>query len=202
MRNLLDVVPEDEPLVLPVPDGFTLEDFERYAPLFGSLHVELVNNQMLLMPPTSGDVSDVQGNLFAFLKMWALNSGAGHVYNCDAGFALANGNVRGPDAAFVSQRQYDSVAAKQRQRLALPFVPEFVAEVRSRAQTLGEQQAKMEEYLANGVQLGWLIDPLENRAYVYRAGAQVQEFPELTGMLSGDPVLPGFVFDLSLMRLA
>ena len=50
--------------------------------------------------------------------------------------------------------------------------------------------------MANGCRLGWLIDPEEEKAYVYRAeGAQrvVDSFDET---LSGEDVLPGFVFEL------
>lgn len=56
-------------------------------------------------------------------------------------------------------------------------------------------QAKMEEYIANGARLGWLLDPLERRAHVYRPGADVEilDNPE---SISGDPELPGFTLDL------
>jgi Uma2 family endonuclease len=53
----------------------------------------------------------------------------------------------------------------------------------------------MEEYVANGAQLGWLIDPLEKKVYVYRPTAEADclDNPQ---QVSGDPVLPGFVLDL------
>jgi Uma2 family endonuclease len=53
----------------------------------------------------------------------------------------------------------------------------------------------MQEYLDNGARLGWLIDPLDKRAYLYRPGQPVEtlENPEA---LSGEPVLPGFVFQI------
>ncbi len=52
----------------------------------------------------------------------------------------------------------------------------------------------MEEYSASGARLGWLLDPLENRAYVYRPG-QPPELIESPAIINGDPVLPGFRFD-------
>jgi len=51
----------------------------------------------------------------------------------------------------------------------------------------------MEEYIANGAKLGWLLDPLERHAYVYRPGAQV-EILDNPDSLSADPELPGFTF--------
>ena len=56
-------------------------------------------------------------------------------------------------------------------------------------------QRKMERYMANGALLGWLIDPYRRRVYVYRPGVDVEtlEDPET---VSGEPVLPGFVFEV------
>ena len=52
----------------------------------------------------------------------------------------------------------------------------------------------MEEYVANGSKLGWLLDPIENRPTIYRAGQPPQPVESPT-IISGDPVLPGFRFD-------
>lgn len=51
------------------------------------------------------------------------------------------------------------------------------------------------EYIDNGVQPGWLIDPDACRVHVCRPDATVEtlESPE---SLSGDPVLPGLVLNL------
>jgi Uma2 family endonuclease len=54
---------------------------------------------------------------------------------------------------------------------------------------------RCKEYIANGAQLGWLIDPQEIKAYVYRPNAQM-ECLESPKALSGEPVLWGFVLDL------
>ena len=53
----------------------------------------------------------------------------------------------------------------------------------------------MNEYLENGVRLGFLIDPEQRIVYVYRPGQDIEilEEPE---SVSGDPLLPGFVLDL------
>ena len=55
----------------------------------------------------------------------------------------------------------------------------------------------MDEYVENGVRLGWLIDPPDpqRRVYIYRPNSPVEvlEHPET---LSGEPELPGFTLDL------
>jgi Uma2 family endonuclease len=61
--------------------------------------------------------------------------------------------------------------------------------------TLPRLQRKMERYIANGAQLGWLIDPYRRRVYVYRPDVETEvlEDPET---VSGDPVMTGFVFEV------
>ncbi|HEX8118310.1 MAG TPA: Uma2 family endonuclease, partial [Pyrinomonadaceae bacterium] len=83
-------------------------------------------------------------------------------------------------------------ALSKRQRTTFPPIcPDFVAELRSPSDSLDFLQEKMGEYIANGAQLGWLLDPFERKVYVYRPGAEVEilEDPEA---VSGEPLLRGF----------
>ncbi|PYS03613.1 MAG: hypothetical protein DMG12_11900 [Acidobacteria bacterium] len=73
--------------------------------------------------------------------------------------------------------------------------PDFAIELKSPSDTLAEQQAKMSEYLDNGAELGWLIDPFDKHVYIYRASETVECLENPTS-ISGDPVLPGFVFNV------
>ena len=59
---------------------------------------------------------------------------------------------------------------------------------------LEETWPRMEEYIANGARLGWLLDPINNCAVIYRH-SQLPERIDGPGILSGDPVLRGFEFD-------
>ena len=77
-----------------------------------------------------------------------------------------------------------------------PLCPDFVVELRSRSDRLSVLQAKMEEYMANGARLGWLLDPLEQRAHIYRPGVQ-PEILDKPDSLSAEPELPGFTLDLT-----
>ena len=52
----------------------------------------------------------------------------------------------------------------------------------------------MEEYMASGARLGWLLDPINNCAIIYRPG-QSPELIDGPAILRGDPVLRGFEFD-------
>ena len=57
-------------------------------------------------------------------------------------------------------------------------------------------QAKMAEYIENGAQLGWRIDPFKKNVYVYRPGEAVECLENPT-QIQGDAVLPGFVLPIS-----
>lgn len=53
----------------------------------------------------------------------------------------------------------------------------------------------MEEYVANGAQLGLLVDPKAKQVYVYRPN-QPFERVDNPQTIAGDPLLPGFVLGL------
>ena len=56
-------------------------------------------------------------------------------------------------------------------------------------------QAKMQEYMACGARLGWLIDPIELRVWIYQPGVEVERLDEPSTLTAG-PLMPGFVLDL------
>jgi Uma2 family endonuclease len=92
-------------------------------------------------------------------------------------------------------RKWDSLTAQQKERFA-PICPDFAVELRSPSDSLAELDLKMFEYMENGASLGWLIDPLRRKVYVYRPNQEtlVLDDPET---VSGDPLLPGFELNLS-----
>ena len=102
-----------------------------------------------------------------------------------------NGAKRSPDASWVRKERWEALPPKERVGAGL-LCPDFVVELRSPSDQLAELQEKMLEYVANGARLGWLIDPLEKKVYIYRPGQSVEEFDD-PPMVSGNPVLPGFV---------
>lgn len=111
---------------------------------------------------------------------------------CDSStiFALPNGARRSPDASWVKREKVDSLSERQKKGFA-PICPDFVIELRSESDRLTTLHSKMLEYIDNGATLGWLIDPLKRRVYVYRSDEELNilESPEF---VYGDPLLPGF----------
>jgi Uma2 family endonuclease len=49
----------------------------------------------------------------------------------------------------------------------------------------------MQEYIQNGLCLGWLINPQDAKVEIYRLGKAV-EVIQIPAILSGEEVLPGF----------
>jgi Uma2 family endonuclease len=85
---------------------------------------------------------------------------------------------------------------REEERKYFPHIcPDFVIELRSPSDSIKELKEKMEEYIENGAQLGWLIDPIQKKVYVYRPNAEVEELDN-PASISGDPLLKGFVLDL------
>jgi Uma2 family endonuclease len=109
-----------------------------------------------------------------------------------------NGAIRSPDVAWILCDRWNALSAKQQASFA-PIAPDFVVELRSGSDRLIGLQEKMEEYVANQVRLGLLIDDLRSvgdhrkhrKVYVYRPGQAVQVLEE-PDVVSCEPELPGF----------
>ena len=128
------------------------------------------------------------------LRQWAKRDNTGRSFDSSTGFRLPNGALRSPDASWVSHEQLKPLSSEQFRKF-LPLCPEFVVELLSPSDSLAVTQQKMQEYIENGAELGWLIDMREEQVYVYsREGVEKLEAPET---LSAEPVLSGFTLDLS-----
>ena len=95
-----------------------------------------------------------------------------------------------PDAAWVRRERLVALATEEQERF-LPLCPDFVIELLSRSDSLADTQAKMRQYLANGLRLGWLIDPFARQVQVCRPAKAVEILYE-PASVQGDPVLAGF----------
>jgi len=134
---------------------------------------------VLVMAPTGGETGNRNAGITAQLWTWALRDGTGAAFDSSTGFTLPNGATRSPDAAWVAGVRWRQLTGEQRERF-LPLCPDFVIELRSPADNLAAIQAKMEEYRANGVRLGWLLDVPTRRVFVYLS-------PRERGRTGGSP---------------
>ena len=70
-----------------------------------------------------------------------------------------------------------------------------MVELRSPSDRLPTLQRRLRELIRNGAQLGWLIDPYHAQVHIYRPGISPEQLDNPT-TINGDPVLPGFVFNI------
>ncbi|MEZ2340062.1 Uma2 family endonuclease, partial [Microcoleus sp.] len=91
----------------------------------------------------------------------------------------------------------DALTPEQKQKFP-PISPDFVLELMSPTDSLKQTQDKMQEYMNNGVKLGWLINRKTRSVEIYRQGQEI-EVLESPAQLSGEDILPGFVLNLQTM---
>jgi Uma2 family endonuclease len=175
--------------------NLTDEQFFRLCQLNRDLRLErTAQGDLIVMPPTGWMTGDRNGEITMQLRRWVKRDGSGVATDSSAGFKLPNGAERSPDAAWVLRSRLAGVPLEEKEKF-LPLCPDFVIELRPPSDDLAGLQAKMDEYIANGARLGWLIDPEETRVHVYRPGTAV-EILDNVETLSGEPLLQGFTLDL------
>jgi len=150
--------------------------------------------ELIVMPPTGGETGNRNIKLSARLENWVEQDGSGIAFDSSTMFQLPSGAYRSPDAAWVKLERWEALTPEQRRRFP-PIAPDFVIELRSDTDSLTATQAKMQEYIDNGVRLSWLLDPQTKQVEIYRQGQDKEVLPFPTS-LSGEGVLPGFVLDL------
>jgi Uma2 family endonuclease len=153
--------------------------------------------ELIIMSPTGSETSERNSELNADLVIWNRRTKLGHCFESNGGFTLPNGAIRVPDLSWIRRDRYATLSTKERTKFA-PICPDFVVELMSPTDQLGVVQAKMSEYMENGAQLGWLINPEAKQVEIYRPNRE-KELLEMPQTLSGEDVLPGFELDLGFM---
>ena len=181
---------------LPAIAPMTHEQFYEFCLANRDLRIErTASGDVVIMPPAFSDTGNRNFNLAVQLGSWADQDGTGFGFDSSAGFTLPNGATRSPDVSWIKLERWNGLTEEQKASFA-PICPDFVIELRSSSDTLTSLQDKMQEYIANGVLMGWLIDRKNRTVYVYRPNQQpeILDNPEIVG---GDPELPGFVLRMA-----
>ncbi len=176
--------------------GITDEELMQLSSANPELRFERnADGSLLTMAPTGGISSNREIKAGARLLVWVEDHDLGEVFSSSGGFRLPNSAVRSPDTAFVAKGRLP-IDWDQGEDEYINLAPDFVIEIRSKTDSLSTLQAKMQEYIQQGVKLGWLVDRKNRCAYVYRADGSITQYPE-TAMLAGEAVVPGFTLPLS-----
>ena len=177
------------------------EEFHAFCAANPKLRIEQDQYQnVIVMPPIHVDSGFYENEATGEVRAYAKRTKTGVALSPSTGFKLPNGATRSPDACWVSMERWSTLSAKEKQKFS-PVVPDFVIEIRSRTDTLKKLQAKMQEWIDNGVRLAWLIDPKKQQTTIYREGSEPETIEGFENVLSGDDIMPGFEFDLKLLRM-
>ena len=151
--------------------------------------------ELLIMSPTGGETGNRNFELYIDLGNWNRKKGLGKAFDSSTGFQLPNGAKRSPDLSWITLEKWNALTPAQRRKF-LPICPDFVVELVSESDDLKEIEEKMQEYLDNGLGLGWLMIPKTRQVQIYRP-QQTLEILESPLSLSGESVLVDFVLDLT-----
>lgn len=153
------------------------------------------DGEISIMAPTFTESGGMNFDLSLMIGLWARQDGTGKAFDSSTGFSLPNNAIRSPDVSWIRLERWNALPDSERSGFAR-ICPDFVIELRSPTDSLSKLQSKMEEYIENGAQLGWLIDPMKRNIHVYRQGAEPDVLND-TAEISGEPVLQGFVLRLA-----
>src|SRR6266566_735030 len=150
--------------------------------------------EIVIVPPAGWESDHRNLKVSGQLDRWAERDGRGKASGPTVQFFLPDGSALSPDAAWASNESLRRSSREERKRFPR-FCPEFVIEVRSPSDRLKTAQEKMEQWIANGVQLGWSIDGDAKTVYVYRQARPVEKLHDIQ-KLAGEGPVKGFVLNL------
>jgi Uma2 family endonuclease len=151
--------------------------------------------ELIIVTPVGGESGNQEASLIARVVVWNEQTKLGVVFSSSTIFSLPGGGDRSPDVAWVQLERWQALSQEEREGFP-PICPDFAIELRSRTDRLKPLQNKMQEYLASGLRLGWLINPQNKQVEIYRAGQEV-EVVAMPVVLSGEEVLPGFSLEVN-----
>ncbi len=181
------------PATLTAPP-MTDEEFAALVAEHPDLLFEMsADGELIVTPPNYSTTGARNARIVAQLFNWAERDQRGTAFDSSAGFVLPNGARRSPDASWVLNQR---IGVDDRSREGyLHLCPDFVIELRSDSDRLRLLRQKMEEYIDNGAQLAWLIDPQRQAVEIFHKG-RAPEIREGIAMVDAEGPVRGFALEL------
>lgn len=156
---------------------------------------ELINGVVTSAPPAIEPVSRALTRLCLSIGTFIEERQLGYGYVGNPGFFITSDpdTVLAPDFAFIRKER---AAAILNQPGFMRIAPDFLIEVLAPSERAIHHFAKLRLYLQAGVQLIWVVFPVERLIAVYAAGGAVTFLREHETLDGGD-VLPGFSLAVS-----
>lgn len=161
------------------------------SPEYADLRLELLEGELVVMPPSTGIHGGSASTLNVFLGVFVLQHKIGYLTTAETGYVLhknpsGRDTVYAPDIGFVlAERLPDGLPDEY-----IPFAPDLAVEVVSKNDSAEEVLQKVNNYLKYGTQLVWVVYPRLQQIVVHtQDGARTLSREDT---LDGGAVLPGF----------
>jgi len=181
----------DRPMRIEVEGSVSDDEFWALCLQNQNLRLERDSSgRLTVMGPTGGTSGLRNAELIYHLVSWKKSTGTGYVFDSNTTFALPNGARRCPDAAWVESQRYQALSQEERDGV-VPLAPAFVMELLSPSDRRGDLEKKCIEYVGNGVQLCWLLDPSSQSVAVYTPDTSLRHV-ENPSTMTASAVVEGF----------
>jgi Uma2 family endonuclease len=189
-------IPAETPRSIVLEPPLSDDEFERLCENseFGSVERSR-EGAIIVNPPAGGMTSSGNIEISRQLGNWWIQHRQGRVFDSSAGFFLPDTSVLNPDAAYVTSGQIKDLKRDELARF-LRLAPAFVLELLLVSDSLAKTKRKMEAWIANGVEVGWLVDPYAKQVHIYESGAAAPRI-EIGSSVEGSGPVAGFVLDLA-----
>ncbi len=186
-----------------IPEEYPMTDDELFAFCAANKELRIERDelgQLIVMSPSGGITGNLNFRISGIFFQWAeMNGQLGYGFDSATGFRLADRSMRSPDVSWVRKTRWDELRLEDQEKFA-PICPDFVIELRSKSDSLSQLKSKMEKWMENGCELAWLIDPIQQKTYIYQPNVAVYEVTDFDQKLSGGTLLPGFELDLARLK--
>jgi Uma2 family endonuclease len=198
MQIVVEDVEPKRPTVIQWERGMTEDEYYDFCQNNPDLRIErTAGGDILIMPPTGIESGFRNNEISGQLREWARLDGRGVACDSSTEFVLPKGAAYSPDASWVLKSRLAGLSREQKRKFP-PLCPDFVVELMSPSDRLSKAKAKMQEWIDNGAQLGWLLDPDHRTAYIYRPDREPEQIknPE---RLAGEGPVTTFVLELGVI---
>jgi Uma2 family endonuclease len=186
----------ERPMAIQWERGMTDDEYFQFCADNPDVRIERsAEGDILIMPPVGGESGFRNSELTVQLGTWARKDGRGRAFDSSVEYFLPSGAAYSPDASWVLRSRLDKLTREEKRKFPR-LCPDFVVELRSPSDRLAKLKAKMREWIENGAQLGWLLDPDHRTVYVYRPGREPEQLvnPE---RIAGEGPVAEFVLVLA-----
>jgi Uma2 family endonuclease len=169
-------------------------EFDELCRRYPDMNIELTKEGTIrMMTPAGNESSEANSEIIRQLGNWWHTHKRGRVFDSNTVFVLPDGSKLGPDAAYITEERV-ALVPREAWRGFAPVCPNFVIELLSATDALSAANDKMHDWMANGIELGWLIDPYRRFSYCY---SNITETMTADSELHGSGPVEGFALDLT-----